>query len=89
MRVLVTTALPMGIPGSRAPLGGVQRNNDTRHLGYQFYFSLCFQVSDKKHKEKTSKVDVFSVSFGLNIEDEGAILVMTFFVKLRRSVLNF
>ena len=35
-------------------------------------FSLCFQVSDKKHKEKTSKVDVFSVSFVLNFEDEGA-----------------
>ena len=35
-------------------------------------FSLCFQVSDKKHKEKTSKVDVFSLSFGLNFEDEGA-----------------
>ena len=36
-------------------------------------FSLCFQVSDKKHKEESLKVDVFSVSFGLNFEDEGAI----------------
>ena len=35
-------------------------------------FSLCSQVSDKKHKEKSTKVDVFSVSFGLNFEDEGA-----------------
>ena len=35
-------------------------------------FSLFFYVSDKKHKAKTSKVDVFSVSFGLNFEDEGA-----------------
>ena len=26
----------------------------------------------KKHKEKSSKVDVFSVFFGLNFKDEGA-----------------
>ena len=35
-------------------------------------FSLCFYVSDKKHKEKSSKVDVFLESFGWNFEDEGA-----------------
>ena len=29
-----------------------------------------------KHKEKSSKIDVFSASFGLNFEDEGAIKVM-------------
>ena len=35
-------------------------------------FPCVFRFLTKKHKEKTSKVDVFSVSFGLNFEDEGA-----------------
>ena len=49
-------------------------------------FSLCFQVSDKKHKEESLKVDVFSVSFGLNFEDEGAILYLK--VKYKVPKLN-
>ena len=34
---------------------------------------LIFKIQSKKLKEMSSKVDVFSVSFGLNFEDEGAI----------------
>ena len=35
-------------------------------------FHCVFRFLTKKHKEKSLKVDVFSVSFGLKFEDEGA-----------------
>ena len=45
-----------------------------------------FSLSYKKHKENSSKVDVFWVSFGLNFEDKGA---KCFSMKLTQSKQTF
>ena len=41
-----------------------------------------------EHKEKSSKVVVFSVSFGLNFEDEGEVLILKWKIHLSRTDQN-